>query len=59
MSKLTPPHGADASHATAEGIDAAAFTALELANESTLEYVFGDGGATPYDSDPDDGENGS
>ena len=60
MSKLTPPQGADASHATAAGSGDAAVTVLEVAgSESTFEYVFGDGGATLYGGDPDVGENGS
>jgi hypothetical protein len=49
MSKLMPPHGADASHEIAAGNDDVAVTRLEGAgSESTFEYVFGDGGAIGY-----------
>jgi hypothetical protein len=51
MSKLRPPHGAEASQAIDAGsVDAAvtcpAFAAID--SESTFEYVFGAGGADSY-----------
>ena len=49
MSRLTPPHGADASQEIVPGNDDAVVTMLEVAgSESTFEYVFGAGGATLY-----------
>jgi hypothetical protein len=60
ISKLTPPHGADASHEIAAGNDDAAVTTLDAAgSESTFEYVFGCGGAALYGGYPVVCENGS
>jgi len=60
ISKLTPPHGAEASHEIAAGNDDAEVTTLDAAgSESTLEYVFGAGGAALYGGYPGVGENGS